>query len=173
MPDLFDTLPQQAEQLRSYASHAAQQLRDFAKRLELILSQEHKHIPIRDTSFAQDFATFCTDLRQETDLFLNRWQLLREETRKQLAARKYPLSLQAKSFVLRAKTLSRTGDDFTTAYDSFSNLYKSYTSSKLPVWILTSCCEDLNHLVGKILFLSREITKYSGKVSGGKINANE
>ena len=168
MSDLFETLPSSADQLHTCISQATQQVRDFIRRLELILSQNHKNIPIRDKSFAEDFTTFCTTLRQQVDQFLNDWQPLREQVRRQLSAKEYPSSLQAKSFAMRVKTISRSDDEFTTVYDSFVGLYKSYTLSKLPMWILTSCCEDLNHLVGKILFLSREITKYAGKTSGGK-----
>ncbi|MBO7237699.1 MAG: hypothetical protein J6U96_00195 [Elusimicrobiaceae bacterium] len=168
MQEVFDTLPVQAEQLNTHVSRAAQQLRDFARRLELILSQDHKHIPIRDTDFPSEFAAFCTTQRQQMDQFMSAWQQLREQTRQQFTDKQYPLSLQMKSFVMRAKTLSRTADDLITAYDGFNNLYKNYTLAKLPVWVLTSVCEDLNHLVGKILFLSRETTKYAGKVPGRK-----
>ena len=100
------------------------------------------------------------------------WQQLREQIRKQFANKKYPSSLTAKSFTLRAKTLSHSCDEFTTAYDQFNNLYKNYTLSKLPVWVLTSCSDDLNYLTGKILFLCRELTKYTNR-DGRKNNGAE
>ena len=164
MSDLFQTLLTQVEQLHDCASQSADHLADFTRRLELILSQVHKNIPIRDTAFAEEFAAFCTSFRSQMDQFITIWQQLRQDVRQQLTAKIYPSSLQAKSFAMHTKTLSRSSDELTTTYDMFNARYKSYTLSKLPVWVLTSCCEDLNHLVGKILFLSRELTKYYSKI---------
>ena len=161
MPDFFGTLPTRLDSLSSCISRAAQQLRDFSRRLELILSQDHKHIPIRDGAFTEEFSAFCKQLRQEMDEINQSWQQLRDQIRKQLAQKNRPSSLVVKSFTLRAKTLSRSCDDFTTAYDQFNGLYKNYTLSKLPVWVLTSCSDDLNYLTGKILFLCRDLTKYT------------
>lgn len=165
-PDVFETLPEQPEQLHNLVNQATRQLRDFSRRLELILSQDHKHIPIRDTAFTQDFTLFCKQLRNDMDIKNQTWQQLRENIRKQFANKQSPSSLTVKSFTLRAKTLSRSCDDFITAYDQFNGLYKSYTLSKLPVWILTSCGDDLNYLTGKILFLCRDLAKHTVHTEG-------
>ena len=159
MTDLFDQLAEQTETARSRMALYAQQLRDFTRRLELILSQDHKQIPIRDTAFGADFTQFCTQLRSYMDQLVDIWQHLREQARMSAFQKITPNSLQAKNFSLRAKSLSRCCDDFTTAYDEFNRFYKNYTLAKLPVWVLTTCCDDLNNITGKILFLSREISK--------------
>ena len=172
MEDLFAQLSQEAEHLHTLTGQAARQLRDLSRRLELILSQIHKNIPIRDSAFTEDFTAFCAELRRQTDHALTQWTQLREQSRQQFTQKNYPSVLQAKGFALHAKTLSRTCDDFTTAYDAFSALYKNYTLSKLPVWILNTCCEDINHLAGKILFLSREMSKYSDRVRQGIAHAH-
>ena len=157
MNDIFDTISTQADALRTCVTTATNQLQDFARRLELILSQEHRKLPIRDEAFGTDFATFCTELRTQTDQQVETWQQTRQQVREQMRARQTPTSLQVKGFALRAKTLSRACDEFTTAYTYFNKFYKNYTLAKLPVWILTACCDDLNNITGKILFLSREI----------------
>ena len=159
MQDIFDMLCCQADTSRNLITQSAQQIRLFTQRLELILSQDYKKIPIRDAAFGAEFATFCAQLRQQLDQLLCQWQTFRSDLRQAPYKELTPTSLQAKSFSLRAKDLSRACDDFTTAYDQFSKFYKKYTLSKLPVWVLTSCCEDLNNITGKILFLSREISK--------------
>lgn len=159
MTDLFDQLATQADAARGMLAIQTQQLRDFTRRLELILSQDHKQIQIRDTAFGADFTQFCAQLRSHMDQLLDTWQHLRDQSRITPYKELVPSSLQAKNFSLRAKTLSRSCDDFTTAYDQFNRFYKNYTLAKLPVWILTACCDDLNNITGKILFLSREITK--------------
>ena len=164
--ELLDTVLAQADTLRSSAAQAARTLRDFSRRLELILSQDHKNMAVRDVSFAADFASFCTALRQDTDKKMDFWQQARAQLRSGPGKEGYELALAAKSFVSRAKTLSRAIDDFTTAYDTFNRLYKNYTLAKLPVWLLTSCCDDLNNLTGKILFLSRELAKKTEKTRG-------
>ncbi len=150
---------QQAETLRALGAAGARSLRDFARRLELILSQDHKNIPVRDGAFAAQFSAFCTQLRKDLDGQLDYWQQIRSDFRSAGPASGYGLHLAAKSFALRAKALSRACDEFTTAYDYFNRFYKNYTLAKLPVWLLTACCNDLNNLTGKILFLSRGISK--------------
>ena len=157
--ELFEEISQQADSLRTQTVSAAQSLRDFSRRLELILSQDHKNIAIRDTDFPTEFASFSMQLRTQTDQALQTLQDFRSALRDTKQYPQGPSSLQAKGFSLRAKTLSRACDDFTTAYDRFNFLYKNYTLAKLPVWVLTACCEDLNNLAGKILFLSREVSK--------------
>lgn len=159
MTDFFDEISSRAEALRTFTSASAHQLRDFTRRLEQILTQDHRKIAIRDDAFAADFAQFATQLRKDTDGILDYWQHVREYTHSAEFKTLEPSSLQAKGFVLRAKTISRACDDFTTAYDGFNFFYKNYTLAKLPVWILTACCDDINNLTGKILFLSREITR--------------
>lgn len=163
---LLDDILVQTENLRTFTVQAARDLRDYTRRMELILSQDHKNMSVRDTSFAEDFASFCTTLRKETDDKMDYWQQARTQLRCGPDKDGYELGLAAKSFVSRAKTLSRATDDFTTAYDYFNRFYKNYTLAKLPVWLLTSCCDDLNNLTGKILFLSRELAKKTEKIRG-------
>lgn len=152
----------QTDGLRSWVSQAAQELYDFGRRLELILNQDHKKITVRDASFSTDFGAFCTRLRQEIDKHLDYWQQARASLRSMRTQDDYTSSLAGKSFGMKAKALSRSSDEFTTAYDYFCRFYKNYTLSKLPVWLLTSCCDDLNNLTGKILFLAREMAKKTG-----------
>lgn len=164
--DLLEDVLEQTDALRAFINAASGSLRDFSRRMELILSQDHKHIPVRDASFAPDFAAFCTRLREDLDGKLDYWQQARAGLRSGTGKEGYSLGLAAKSFVSRAKTLSRACDEFTTAYDEFGHFYKSYTLAKLPVWLLTSCCDDLNNLTDKILFLSRELAKKTERERG-------
>lgn len=158
MPDFFDTLCTQADATRTFLNTGADQLCQFAQRLESILKQEHKKIPVRDPAFSTEFAQFCAQLRTDTDQYMEIWQNARQTWHTQFKML-CPSSLQAKSLSLRVKTLSRACDELTTSYNQFSTFYKNYTSAKLPVWILTSCCEDLNNITSKVLFLSREVSK--------------
>ncbi len=164
--NLLDDILTQTEALRAATAQTARTLQDFSRRLELILSQDHKQITVRDTSFAADFAAFCHTLRQDTDKYMDFWQQARAQLRCGTGKEGYSLGLAAKSFVSRAKTLSRACDELMTAYDFFNRFYKNYTLAKLPVWLLTSCCDDLNNLTGKILFLARELAKKTEKARG-------
>ena len=156
---LLENASEKLDSLRTLSSLSAATLRNFTKRLELILSQDHKHISVRDTDFSDEFTVFCTQLRKDFDTHLDFWQQARSDLRTAKFPNEYACMLAVKSFSLKAKTLSRSADDFTTAYDEFNRFYKKYTLAKLPVWILTSCSDDLNNLTGKILFLSRELSK--------------
>ena len=60
------------------------------------------------------------------------------------------------------ETAEAMGWEYVTKYAEFNRFYKNYTLEKLPVWLLNSCCDDLNNLTGKVLFISREITKKTG-----------
>ena len=70
----LDEVLTQTDALRACAAGAANTLRDFSRRLELILSQHHKNIAVRDSAFVSDFAAFCTQLRQDTNSRLDYWQ---------------------------------------------------------------------------------------------------
>lgn len=161
--DLLETANTQLDAFRSEVMASAQVLRDFTRRMELILSQDHRNLEIRDTTFSDEFSTFCKDLRTKYDESMPYWQKTRLDLKNYTAKEDYAFSLAVKSFSLKSKALSRITDDFTTAYDAFNRIYKNYTLSKLPVWLLTSCCEDLNNLTGKLLFLARELSKKTEK----------
>ena len=163
--NLLENATEQIDLLRGLIAQSASMLRDFSRRMELILSQDHKNISVRDVEFSEHFSSFCTELRKKLDEYMDFWRQTRMELRCASWEQDYDLSLSAKSFSLRAKTLSRATDDFTTAYDEFNRFYKKYTLAKLPVWVLTSCCDDINNFTGKILFLAREISKKTEKRS--------
>ena len=162
----LEDILQQTDCLRNASLQAARSLHDFSRRLELILSQDHKNLAVRDAAFAEDFASFCQTLRQNMDVYMDFWQQARTALRSGTDKEGYELGLASKSFVSRAKALSRATDEFTSAYDYFNRFYKNYTLAKLPVWLLTACCDDLNNLTGKILFLSRELAKKTEKNRG-------
>ena len=104
-------------------------------------------------------------MREQTDAQNEYWLKTRSALR-QMPKTDMPEVLTAKAFTLRAKALSRATDELITAYDYFNRFYKNYTLAKLPVWLLTSCCDDLTNLTGKILFLAREKNKLAEKTRG-------
>ncbi|MBR2865093.1 MAG: hypothetical protein IKC13_02320 [Elusimicrobiaceae bacterium] len=163
--DLLETANTQLDTFRSEVIASAQLLRDFTRRMELILSQDRRNLEIRDNTFSDEFSAFCRDLRKKYDESLPYWQKTRLDLKSYQAKDDYGFALAVKSFALKCKALSRITDDFTTAYDAFNRIYKNYTLSKLPVWLLTACCEDLNNLTGKLLFLARELSKKTEKGS--------
>ena len=167
-PDLLlDTISSRCDALRSQLGQAAQELQELDRRLAQIIQQLHKNIEVRDTAFATDFNTFCQQTRQQIDEQETAWQDLRAQARAYKPADwTADLALDAKGFNSRAKTLSRACDEFITAYDVFCRTYKGFTAFKLNVWLLTACQNDLSTLTGKILFLAREITKYTEQKRG-------
>ncbi len=166
--EYLDNICLQMDGLRTDILQTARTLDDFSRRLELILSQDHKNIAVRDVSFAGDFSAFCSSLRQTLDSRLDYWQQTRAQLRNRTDPNDYELALTIKGFANRAKTLSRAEDELSTAYARFNRFYRNYTLAKLPVWLLTSCCNDLDNLTGKILFLSRELAKKNELTARGK-----
>ena len=122
---------------------------------------------MRDDTFPADFNTFCQQLRAQLDAWEPQWTQIRAHTRGvQPAQWTAELALPAKGFNSHARALSRSCDEFVTAYDAFNRTYKSFTAAKLNVFLLTACQTDAVNLTGKILFLAREITKYTERNRG-------
>ncbi len=164
---LLTQISAQCDAFRADLTSAAQNLRDFNRRLEQILLQLHKDLTVRDEEFAGQFNQYCQDLRQKLDKDEPFWTQTRNQVRSYKTADwTGDLALAAKGLNSRAKTLSRACDEFTTAYDAFCRNYSGFTAAKLNVWLLTSCQNDANNLTGKILFLAREIAKKTERNRG-------
>lgn len=158
--ELINKLSEQTDLLRADINAATHEAREFTKRLELIVSQIHKNIEVRDNDFTEKFNAFCLALREKIDAQETIWSELRHQVRTAKAADfTADCSLSAKGFVSKGKTLSRSADEFTTLYDYFNKFYRSYTQSKINVWLLTSCSNDINGLTDKILFLARDVSR--------------
>lgn len=168
--DLLEKLSSQCDALRGLFASATQELQDLNRRLRQIIQQLHKNIEVRDTAFAQDFNNYCCHLRQELDKQDATWAVLRTQARAYKPADwSADLILPAKGVNSRAKTLSRTCDEFITAYDIFAHTYKGFTAVKLNVWLLTACQNDFFSLTGKILFLAREIARHTEQKRGNYV----
>lgn len=164
---LLEQISARCDKFRADLTVAAQNLRDFNRRLEQILQQLHKDIAVRDEAFAGQFNQYCLALRQELDEDEPFWTQSRAQIRTYKdSAWSGDLALAAKGLNSRAKTLSRACDEFTTAYDAFCKNYNGFTAAKLNVWLLTSYQNDAANLTGKILFLAREIAKKTERNRG-------
>lgn len=168
--EILSDLSSQSDVLRTLLIGTLRELEVLQKRLEQIVQQLRKNIEVRDKDFSADFNDFCQKFRQQLD----QWEL--QWTPKRAAAREIPplqwaadLALAAKGFNSQARVLSRLNDEFTTTYSSFMRIYKSFTMAKLNVFLLTSCQTDIENWISKILFLAREITKYTEKNRGSYV----
>ena len=164
---ILEHLTQYCDLLRSLLFRTTQELQELNRRLTQISQQLHKNIEVRDNSFAEDFNTYCQQLRKQLDKHESTWSTLRTQARNRKQADwNAALALPAKGLNSHAKMLSRVCDEFSTTYALFMRSYKNFTASKLNVWLLTSCENDLSNLTGKILFLAREIAKNTEKSRG-------
>ncbi len=164
---LITELSCQCDALRSIVLTAVQEVTALHKRLEQIVQQLHKNIEVRDQNFPTDFNDFCTRIRKELDAWEPGWAQLRAATREIRPTNwTADLALPAKGFNSHARALSRASDELITAYDAFNRTYKSFTAAKLNVFLLTACQTDIENWTSKILFLAREIMKYTEKTRG-------
>ena len=161
---LLEQICAQCDSNRLFLQQQTTALADFARRLLQIIQQIHKNIEVRDTEFAEQFNTFCRDLRDNLDKREPVWTQLRAQLR-QVPTQNWTgdLALVAKGLNSRAKAFSRACDEFATAYDTFVKYYKNFTAFKLNVWLLTSSQTDVANLCGKILFLARELVRKTGQ----------
>lgn len=157
---LLEAICEQCDHLRIQVYTAQGELVQLRKRLEQILQQIRKGIEVRDAFFAEEFNQFCQRLRAQMNEQEPIWTQLRNEIRTRKDTQwDGSLALAAKGLNSKAKTLSRTCDEFITEYDVFCKNYKNFTAAKLNVWLLTSCQTDIANLTGKILFIAREIAQ--------------
>ncbi len=165
--ELLQSASRECENFRAQLAADTRALAEFTRRLEQISGQIHKNIEVRDSSFADEFNAFCLDLRTRVDQRETVWTAIRAGVRA-WTKKDYEdgLALPAKGLNNKAKTLSRACDEFTTTYHIFYRGYKNYTAHKLNVWLLTSCCNDINNIAGKILFLAREAAKQAERCRG-------
>lgn len=167
---LLDNLVKQCDLLRGCLIQATRELHELNRRLTQISQQLYKNIEVRDTSFAEEFNSYCQQLRKTLDSQETAWTALRTQARVYKSADWHAgLALAAKGLNSHAKMLSRACDEFTTIYDIFGHTYKNFTAAKLNVWLLTSCENDFSNLTTKILFLAREITKNTEKNRGKNV----
>ncbi len=164
---ILSDLSSHADALRTLVLNACEELGTLQKRLEQIVQQLRKNIEVRDQNFATDFNSFCHKLRQQLDQWEPEWTQKRATAREVKPAQwSAELVLAAKGLNSQARALSRANDEFTTAYSAFIRTYKNFTAAKLNVFLLTSCQTDAENWTSKILFLAREITKYTEKNRG-------
>lgn len=167
---LLTDLSTQCDALRTLLMNATQNVGTLSQRLEQIVQQLRKNIEVRDTTFAEDFNIFCQNLRHQLDQWEPGWAQTRAAARGVKPADwTADLALAAKGFNSQARALSRACDEFTSAQGKFNRIYKSFTAAKLNVFLLTSCQTDAENLTGKILFLAREIAKYTEKNRGAYV----
>ena len=156
--------------LRNLLMRATQDVNSLTRRLEQIVQQLRKNIEVRDNTFADDFNAFCQHLRKQLDQWEPQWTLTRNSAREIKPAQwAEDLALNAKGFNSQARALSKACDEFTTANSSFLRIYKSFTAAKLNVFLLNSCQTDVENLTAKILFIAREIAKYTEKNRGSYV----
>ena len=164
---LLTDLSAHCAKLHALVVSSSQELAALQKRLEQIVQQLRKNIEVRDQNFAAEFNAFCQELRTQVDAWEPQWTQLRTLTRtfkpQDWSA---DLALPAKGFNSQARALSRAQDEFTGIYDAFNRTYKGFTAAKLNVFLLTACQTDTENLTSKILFLAREITKYTERNRG-------
>jgi len=165
--ELLTNLSAQCTRLHALLAAASHELAVLHKRLEQIVQQLRKNIEVRDQLFSEQFNEFCQKLRTQVDEWDPQWTQLRAKAR-ELKPQDWgaDLALAAKGFNSQARALSRAQDEFTGIYDAFNRTYKSFTAAKLNVFLLTSCQTDTENLTSKILFLAREIAKYTEKNRG-------
>ena len=167
---ILTDLSTHCDALRTLLMNATQNLDALSRRLEQIVQQLRKNIEVRDGTFAQDFNTFCQDLRKKLDQWEPEWTQTRGSARTiKPSDWTADLALAAKGFNSQARALSRACDEFTSTQGAFNRIYKSFTAAKLNVFLLTSCQTDVENLTGKILFLAREIAKYTEKNRGAHV----
>ena len=136
-------------------------LRGYYDRLEIIHNQFRRRTPIKDTEFQNEFRATVLELKTLADESGEFWQQTRTyfRTLDDKADVIESNRINIKQMNITALAFNRQVDELYTIFKNIQTLAKE-VPLMLNWWLLEECCEDLNKIVTRILFLIRDMGKY-------------
>jgi hypothetical protein len=132
----------------------------FYGRLEVIIKQHRRKMPVRDSRFQEEFRAAVLELRKLADRMLDFWK----------SARLYYYGTDKEKFVrenrINVKQIKTFAASFNRQCDELYTIYKNFSLSgkeiplRLNWWLFESGCNDLVKISGSILFLLRDMEKH-------------
>lgn len=135
-------------------------LREYHGRLELIYQQYRRKMPVKDTSFQEEFRSTMLELKTFTENSNSFWQQIRTFMR---SADKNKLidesRISVKQLKINAQAFNRQTDELYTIFKNIQQL-AGEVPLRLNWWMLESSCDELGKTTSRILFLIRDMEKY-------------
>jgi len=157
--EFFDETSKKLDGMETALNAASMKLQSYSVRLEDAAAAVRKNIPLRDATLTDEFnasAKELYDLSNESEEF---WAATRDKLRaipkKELAEN---FSFDVKSLNIKTRILTRSIEDISTRFGEILGAARD-SGLKLNVWQLETASLNLDKLVSKILFMSRELSK--------------
>lgn len=137
-----------------------EKLRAYYDRLEIIYKQHRRRMPIKDTTFQEEFRATVLEIKDFAEKSNDFWQETRTFFRETDKAALVELNrIGVKQMNIGAMFFSRQVDELYTIFKNIQGLARE-VPLRLNWWLLEASCEDLNKITSRILFLIRDVEKY-------------
>lgn len=135
-------------------------LQGYYGRLEVIYKQYRRKMPVKDTTFQEEFRATMLELKFFSDTSNDFWQktrsFIREADKPKLVEES---RIAVKQLKLNAAAFNRQTDELYTIFKNIQRIAKE-VPLRLNWWLLEASCDELGKITGKILFLIRDMEKY-------------
>jgi len=152
----FSALAEQIEHMNSELLALTSELDAFAERAITITKQKKRGLPIKDTTFAGDFSLLCT----KTGAFVSKsedfWRSLNSVVRDGKVPQDN--SIAVRGVGAKARQINKAMEEFVSVFRYVQSTAKSCPVT-LNMWTLETHASDLERISGKILFVTRELSK--------------
>ena len=129
-------------------------------RLEVIYKQYRRKIPVKDTTFQEEFRATMLDLKAFSDNSNDFWQKTRSFIREADKSKLVEESrISVKQLKINANAFNRQTDELYTIFKNIQRIAKE-VPLRLNWWLLEASCGELGNITGRILFLIRDMEKY-------------
>ncbi|MDR0291602.1 MAG: hypothetical protein LBI01_02265 [Elusimicrobium sp.] len=157
--EFFDSTSKKLEEMETTLNGIIMKLQSYLARLQAASVQAKRNIPLRDSTLEEEFNATAKELydfsNEGEEFWAGTRDTLRTFAKKDLADN---YSFDIKTLNIKARILTRSIEDIATRFGEI--LGAAHTSGlKLNIWQLETASLNLDKLVSKILFMSRELAK--------------
>lgn len=135
-------------------------LHSYYGRLEVIYKQYRRKMPVKDTTFQEEFRSTMLELKAFSDSNNEFWQqtrfFIRQADKPKLVEES---RIGVKQLKINANAFNRQTDELYTIFKNIQRLAKE-VPLRLNWWLLETSCGELEKISGRILFLIRDMEKY-------------
>ena len=155
----FDLTNKKLEDMETVLNGIIMKLQSYLARLQAAAAQVKRNIPLRDITLENEFNATAKELFDFSNEGEEFWtatrDALRAMPRKDLAEN---YSFDIKTLNIKARILTRSIEDISTRFGEILGAARA-SGLKLNIWQLETASLNLDKLMSKILFMSRELAK--------------
>jgi|GEM_PF-3178162 hypothetical protein len=156
----FEKMAQELDKMKSELLSLTGRLEALGGRAETIVKQNKRGMAVRDGDFSADFdalsGEMCGFSKKSSAFWQEAGTLLRGLTGAGIAP---DSGLSARSFANRARAMNTAMEEFSSVFKYVKRQCAPLNRQEINWWPLEVCVADIEKASGRILFVSREISK--------------